>query len=54
VASEHRPALTKVRVFMDFAGERLRANFKETAGAGILNGLAEPEPTFQRVQAIAS
>jgi DNA-binding transcriptional LysR family regulator len=30
VASEHRLALTKVRAFMDFAGERLRAHFKET------------------------
>jgi DNA-binding transcriptional LysR family regulator len=28
VASEHRLALTKVRAFMDFAGERLRANFR--------------------------
>ena len=29
VAAEHRLALTKVRTFMDFAGERLRASFKE-------------------------
>ncbi len=30
VASEHRLALTKVRTFMDFAGERLKASFRAT------------------------
>jgi DNA-binding transcriptional LysR family regulator len=30
VASEHRLTLPKVRAFMDFAGERLRASFRET------------------------
>ncbi|WP_019832699.1 LysR family transcriptional regulator [Sphingomonas sp. PR090111-T3T-6A] len=30
IASEHRLALTKVRAFMDFAGERLRASFRAT------------------------
>jgi DNA-binding transcriptional LysR family regulator len=29
VTSKHHLALTKVRAFMDFAGERLRANFRE-------------------------
>ncbi|HLZ67168.1 MAG TPA: LysR substrate-binding domain-containing protein [Aliidongia sp.] len=37
VASEHRLALTKVRAFMDFASERLRANSREAArAAGVL------------------
>jgi DNA-binding transcriptional LysR family regulator len=31
VALDHRLALTKVRTFMDFAAERLRADFNETA-----------------------
>jgi DNA-binding transcriptional LysR family regulator len=39
VASEHRLALAKVRAFMDFAGERLRANFKEQIPPAI-NGSA--------------
>jgi DNA-binding transcriptional LysR family regulator len=30
VASEHRLALAKVRAFMDFAGERLKASFRAT------------------------
>ena len=38
VASEHRLALTKVRAFMDFAGERLRANFKEPVARAITGG----------------
>ena len=38
VASEHRLALTKVRAFMDFAGTRLRPNFKETIFPDIGNG----------------
>lgn len=35
VASEHRLALTKVRAFMDFAVERLRANFHGTVNSAI-------------------
>lgn len=43
VASEHRMALAKVRAFMDFAGERLRASFRATealAPAHELRGVA--------------
>ncbi|MEI9987012.1 MAG: LysR family transcriptional regulator [Aliidongia sp.] len=37
VAPGHRLALTKVRAFMDFAGQRLRADFKETAGSSVID-----------------
>jgi DNA-binding transcriptional LysR family regulator len=41
VASEHRLTLTKVRAFMDFAGKRLRANFKETMPPAISSSPTE-------------
>jgi DNA-binding transcriptional LysR family regulator len=37
IASEHRLALTKVRAFMDFAGERLRASFRATETLALVN-----------------
>lgn len=42
VASEHRLTIPKVRAFMDFAGQRLRASFRETrqSAAALQNGLA--------------
>ncbi len=38
IASEHRLALSKVRAFMDFAGERLRASFRATETLAPVNG----------------
>jgi DNA-binding transcriptional LysR family regulator len=38
VATEHRLALSKVRAFMDFAGERLKASFRSTDTLPSMNG----------------
>jgi DNA-binding transcriptional LysR family regulator len=46
VALDHRLALTKVRTFMDFAGERLRANFKETARSTEPSEVGRPAAAF--------
>jgi DNA-binding transcriptional LysR family regulator len=53
VASEHRLATTKVRAFMDFAGERLRANFKATVAPVNVSRLTEAAPALRPIQAIA-
>lgn len=53
VASEHRLALTKVRAFMDFAGERLRANFKETPRTVVVAKPSDAEPPTGPLRLIA-